>query len=143
MGIVIIAGECGAAELFGTVFPPSGTITVTGRIRVRSADSAVIIGKNGEAHIENALGIIVSGDDPPTDIPAGIQLITCGAGAKNTVSFSSLTESGITLSLNRSMNTAAGRCDPLEFPAAGTGGADVFSYMSAFAAALLLGIIPT
>lgn len=143
MGIVIITGECGAAELFGAVFPPAGTITVRGGIVVRSPDSAVIVGKNGAAQVESALGMIISGDCPPENIPPDIQLITCGSGSKNTVSFSSLTESEITLSLNRSMNTAAGRCDPLELPVARKAGADVFSYMSAFAAALLLGFIPT
>ena len=142
MGIVIISGECGATGLFGKIFPEVGSISVGHDAVIRAADCAVIVGKNGSARVESALGVIISGDDPPENIPSDIQLITCGSGAKNTVSFSSSTETELTLSLNRSMNTSAGICDPMELPVPKTVGFDEYDHMAAFAAAVLLGIIP-
>lgn len=142
MGIVMISGECGAGGLFGKIFPEVGTAAVGNDAVIRAADCAVIIGKNGAAQVESALGVIVSGDDPPENIPSDIQLITCGSGAKNTVSFTSSTDTELTLSLNRSMNTAAGICDPMELPVPKTAGCDEYDHMAAFAAAVLLGIVP-
>lgn len=142
MEIVMISGECAADRLFGTVFPKAGTVFVGDGAVIRAPESVVILGRNGTARVESALGVVVSGDGTLPELPADIQLITCGSGAKNTVSFSSSTEAWITLSLNRSMRTAAGICDPLELPVPKTGGFDEYDHMAAFAAALLLGNVP-
>ncbi|MGN1423440.1 MAG: hypothetical protein ACI4XA_08695 [Oscillospiraceae bacterium] len=142
MGIVIISGECAADRLFGTVFPKAGTVFVGDGAVIRAPESVVILGRGGTARVESALGVVVSGDYPLPVLPADIQLITCGSGAKNTVSFSSSTDTELTLSLNRSMHTAAGICDPLELPVHREPACGEYSHMAAFAAAVLLGAIP-
>lgn len=140
MGFVLIVGQM-SAELFGSVFPKCGTVTAD-LVKEVDAECAVILcDKCGEVNIRNALGVIFNGDSPPPLLPDGIQLISCGICAKNTVSLSSRAADSITLSLNRSIQTENGICEPLELPVKADESANVYEYMAAFAAAVLLGKI--
>ena len=100
------------------------------------------MGKNAQAEIRAALGVIVDGDEPAADHPRSVQLISCGVSAKNTVSVTSRTPEVLTLSLNRSMRGKKGVCEPFELPIrlAETNVPDVSEYdrMAAFAAETLL-----
>ncbi|MCH5293988.1 MAG: hypothetical protein J1E07_09675, partial [Treponema sp.] len=62
----------------------------------------------------------------------------CGVSSKNTVSVTSRTTDKITLSLNRSVQTADGVCEPLEQPIPDNGNVSEYDLMAAFAAKILL-----
>ncbi len=139
LGFVLTAGDF-ADGLFGEVFPDCGLISADSVKTVDAADCAVILCKSSpKINIKNALGVIFNGDTPPESLPDGVQLISVGIGAKNTVSISSRASDSITLSLNRTIHTEKGVCEPLEFPVPADENADIYEYMSAFAATLMMG----
>lgn len=138
MGFVLTVGEL-TSGLFGEVFPRCGAISAESVTTVDAADCAVILrGDPRSIDIKNALGVIFNGDTPPDVLPEGIQLISVGIGAKNTVSISSRAADSITLSLNRTIRTQNGVCEPLELPVPADENADIYDYMSAFAATLMI-----
>ena len=134
MGSVVIVGESRAEELLGE-FP---IIKTRDFANVKCADAVVIMGKNARAEIVSALGVIVDGDEPAADLPRFVQVIACGVSSKNTVSVTSRTTDKITLSLNRSVQTADGVCEPLEQPMPDNDNVSEYDLMAAFAAKILL-----
>lgn len=134
MGIVVTVGESRADELLEGF----SIIKADSFAKINCMDAVVIIGKNGRADVISALGVIVDGDEPAADLPRFVQVIACGVSAKNTVSVTSRTSDKITLSLNRSVQTADGVCEPLELPTDGNGSFSEYDLMAAFAAKILL-----
>ena len=142
--MVIIVGEnaeksrCKADKLFGGIFPEREIVVTENRAVINAPSAVVIVEKNASAEIKAAFGIIADEDGCFRDFPRGVQLITCGINPKNTVSFTSLSNDKITLSLNRSIRTKNGIAQPLELPEDLVDGLSEFDYMAAFAASLLL-----
>lgn len=97
---------------------------------------AVVCGEMPE--IRRAAGVIVDGDAADIGGATGVQVITCGRCAKNTVSVTSDDGETLTLSLNRAVKTLCGVCEPLEQPVGRNGRSD-FQCMAQFAAEILLG----
>lgn len=142
MSFVLTVGEF-TDGLFGGVFPACGLISANSADAVKTVDAAdcavILCGGSEKINIKNALGVIFNGDTPPENLPDGVQLISVGIGAKNTVSISSRAADSITLSLNRTIRTENGVCEPLELPVPAGENADIYGYMSAFAATLMTG----
>ena len=134
MGIVVIVGESHADELLNEF----SIVKANEFAKISCMDAVVIIGKNARADISSALGVIVDGDEPATDIPRFVQVIACGVSSKNTVSVTSRTTEKITLSLNRSVQTVDGVCEPLEQPIPDNGNVSEYDLMAAFAVKILL-----
>ena len=134
MGTVVIVGESRAEELLNEL----PIIKARDFASVKCADAVVIMGKNARAEVTSALGVIVDGDEPAADLPRFVQVIACGVSPKNTVSVTSRTTDKITLSLNRSVQTADGVCEPLEQPIPDNGNVSEYDLMAAFAAKILL-----
>lgn len=133
MGVVIISGESRADKLLGEFSIIKGEISL-----IDCESAAVIIGKNSGVEIRAALGVIVDGDEPWAELPRSVQLISCGVSSKNTVCVTSRTHEKITLSLNRTVKTASGICEPLEFPVNEDESISEYDKMAAFAVKILL-----
>ncbi len=141
MGFVFFDGNCRAYELFGTAFPECPFVAGCVKSVISVPDCITVLSDSRtEIEIKSALAVIFP-SDVPVDLPNGIQLISCGAGDKNAVSFSSRTAESITLSLNRAVHTINGICEPLEYPVNMPIPIGEFDYMAAFAAAVLLGLL--
>ncbi len=139
MGFVFFEGNCRAYELFGTAFPSYPFIAGCGKSVISAPECIAVLSGGTEIEIKSALAVIFPSDAPFFGLPEGIQLISCGAGDKNAVSFSSRTTESITLSLNRAVRTVNGICEPLEYPVLMPVPIGEFDYMAAFAAMVLLG----
>ena len=141
-GFVLISGKSAAAELFGSALPDCGVVFAEKAIIADCPDCAVIVGENGEIPIvKRAAGVIINGDSGgllPTERLSGVQLITCGRCAKNTVCVTSNDGETLTLALNRGITTLRGFCEPMELPVKRTAASE-YDCMAAFAAAVLLG----
>ncbi len=141
-GFVLISGKSAAAELFGSALPDCGVVSAEKAIIADCPDCAVIVGENGEIPIvKRAAGVIINGDNGgllPTERLSGVQLITCGRCAKNTVCVTSNDGETLTLALNRGITTLRGFCEPMELPVKRTAASE-YDCMAAFAAAVLLG----
>lgn len=139
MNLVVIVkkntSRRGAEGLFGGVFPKRGYICAENFAVINEPRAVIIVENGADAEIQAALCVIADGDGFCT-FPDGIPLVTCGINQKNTVSFTSHSESGITLSLNRAIHTENGIIEPLEYPAKLLRGYSEFDYMAAFAASL-------
>ena len=134
MGSVVIVGESRADELLEEF----SIIKANGYAKINCMDAVVIMGKNARADVVSALGVIVDGDEPAADLPRFVQLIACGVSPKNTVSVTSRTTDKITLSLNRTVRTADGVCEPLELRLNDNKSVSEYDLMAAFAAKILL-----
>ena len=134
MGIVVIVGESRADEFL------EGFSIVKSKeyAKINCNDAVVIIGKKAHADVVSALGVIVDGDEPAAELPRFVQLIACGVSPKNTVSVTSRTTDKITLSLNRTVRTTDGVCEPLELPTEDNKSVSEYDLMAAFAAKILL-----
>lgn len=135
MHLTVITGDSGADKFLGNI----PVIKASGHTDVDCEFAAVIAGKDAEPEVKAALAVIVDGDTFRGKIPRGIQLITCGIGSKNTVSITSRTTGKLTLSLNRSIRTISGICEPLEQPVDADDGTNEFDIMAAFTVKVLLG----
>lgn len=131
---LVLIGESNVEELL------SGYPIVKARdfASVDSENAVVILGKNARCRINSALSVIVDGDEPFESLPRDVQLISCGVSPKNTVSITSRTPEKLTLSLNRSIRTTKGVCEPLEQPVDVLEDVSEYDIMAAFAAKLLL-----
>ena len=144
MSFALITGNSGAAALFGDVFPECGTAAADNIRNITAPECAVIFGEDCRRapRQTRALAAVISSDSSfDTSGLVGVQVITCGASGKNTVSVTSRTADSMTLSLNRSIQTLRGICEPLELPVPAPADADAYDYMAAFAASLALGLI--
>ena len=137
--MVIIVGECNSDRYFnGMKFIKTGKNAC-----VDCDEAAVIVGRDGDVSVRCALGVIVDGERFSGSLPRGVQLITCGISPKNTVSVTSRTDDKITLSLNRTIRTQNGVCEPLEQPVNlinAVTADEEYDIMAAFASKLLLGV---
>ena len=139
---VIISGNSGAAEYFGNnVFEVGEVIAVHGTSLLRASGSVLIIGKNAElpSHISVFAAVVDADSDFDCECLRGTAVISCGMSGRNTVSITSCTNESITLSLNRSIMTLAGICEPFELPIRRLRGTTNHDCMAAFAAAVLQG----
>lgn len=134
MALTVIAGECNSDRFLNGI----SIIKTSGQSAVNCSSAAVIIGGNAKVTVKNALGVIIDGENYSQTLPCGIQVITCGISSKNTVSITSRTLEKLTLSLNRTIQTISGFCEPLEFPVNIPVNALEYDIMAAFAAKLLL-----
>lgn len=137
MGMVLVIGDETPTENLQTVCAPAVS-------RVDCAECAVIVCEGAEMpFVSRAAGVMVNGDstaDFAAERVSGVQLITCGRGAKNTVSVTSDSGDRLTLSLNRAVETLCGVCEPMELPVERRGRSD-YLCMAEFAAMILLGEI--
>lgn len=144
MKTIIITGKVSLFALTETGLLPRVSLIEADALRTLNAPEAVLIaGEDAMLPAElNVLAAVVNADSG-FDVRrlSGTPVITCGMGGKNTVSVTSRTAEQMTLSLNRSVRTLRGVCEPLELPLPLCAGAEDFSYMAAFAAAVLLGYI--
>ena len=131
--LVLIGESCAEKLLSGYPFVAARDFAA-----VDNENAVVILGKNARCEINSALSVIVNGDEPFAYLPRHVQLISCGVSPKNTVSITSRTPEKLTLSLNRSIHTASGFCEPLELPVNVPESISEYDIMAAFAAKLLL-----
>lgn len=75
----------------------------------------------------------------PVERLRGVPILTCGMGARNTISVTSRTSDRMTLALNRRIATVRGCCEPMELPLPLCASSDDYDHMAAFAAAVVLG----
>ena len=108
--VVLIVGECTSDKHLDGIM----VIKTEKNARIDCDEAAVIAGRDGDVSVRSALGVIVDGERFSGNLPRGVQLITCGISPKNTVSVTSRTDDKITLSLNRTIRTKNGICEPLE-----------------------------
>lgn len=134
--MVCIVGECNSDRHLDEL----KVIKTQKNAEIDCDEAVVIVGRDGEARVRSALGVIVDGERFSGRLPRGIQLITCGISPKNTVCVTSRTDEKITLSLNRTIRTKNGVCEPLEQPVNAVADDDEYDIMAAFAARLLLGV---
>ncbi len=140
---VIISGESGAAEYFGgDGFAAVEVIAACGIGLLMASGSVLIIGKGGM--LPEDISVFAAIIDADSGISAeglkGTAVISCGMSGRNTVSMTSRTNEYMTLSLNRSIMTLAGICEPFEYPVRLQPDTSDYDCMAAFAAAILLGI---
>jgi len=137
MGVILIVGEEIATGNSQTVC--AGQVS-----QVNCGDCAVIVCEGAEMPlVSHAAGVMINGDsvyDVHTERVSGVQIITCGRGAKNTVSVTSDNGEILTLALNRAVETLCGICEPMELPVERRGRSD-YLCMAEFAARILLGEI--
>lgn len=136
MSLVCIVGESTSDKQLRGI----PLVKAADRADIDCENAAVIVGKSARLNVRSALGVIVDGESFSGKVTRGVQLITCGISPKNTVSVTSRTDDKITLSLNRTIKTADGICEPLEMPISLTESPrSEYDIMAAFAARLLLG----
>lgn len=113
-------------------------IKTSGFAAVNNENAVVILGKNARCEMLSAQSVIVNGDEPFDALPRNVRVISCGVSPKNTVSVTSRTPEKLTLSLNRSLRTENGVCEPFELPVDVLEDVSEYDVMAAFAAKLLL-----
>ncbi|MGN0649042.1 MAG: hypothetical protein ACI4KM_01280 [Oscillospiraceae bacterium] len=145
MPVIIIKSSC--AQLFnGEIFPRCDTVCAASASSIDLCDGIVVFGEQCTDFPSelNAFAAIIS--DSSIDCAralcgCGIPVITCGMSLKSTVSASSSTAEQLTLSLNRTVPTINGCCEPMEFPLTPLQGISLYDHMAAFAAAIIAGLI--
>ncbi|MGN0687214.1 MAG: hypothetical protein ACI4KA_03810 [Oscillospiraceae bacterium] len=145
MKTIAVTGNCGITKILdGTILPGCNIICAEKLSEISADDVPLVIGEN--AVLPDRLSVLaaVVNCDVYFDLSAlkGTAVICCGHSCKNTVSVTSKTSEFITLSLNRSIHTLKGLCDPLEMPLPLLQTVtDDYDYMAAFAASIILGNI--
>lgn len=141
---VVIAGVSNAAAYFREgIFRCDELICARG-FQLLSAPRSVLIAGEGAVLPERPDVFAVTVDaDRGFDAVAvrGSAVLTCGMSGRNTVSMTSRTTDIITLSLNRSIVTLRGVCDPFELPIRYLQGTSEYDCMAAFAAAVMSGTV--
>lgn len=145
MSVIVIGSGC--AQLFnGAVLPRCDTVSAVSASSIDIGDGIVVFGEqcaNFPSEL-NAFAAVISDcslDCARALCGCGIPVITCGMSLKSTVSASSSTAERLTLSLNRTIPTLKGCCEPLELPLTPVQGVSLYDHMAAFAAAVISGII--
>lgn len=140
---VIISGSSGAAEYFGENGFAVGEIIAAHELSIlRATGSVLIVGKNAvlPSDILVFAAVVDADSGFERECLRGTAVISCGMSGRNTVSMTSCTNESITLSLNRSVMTLAGVCEPFELPVRRLDSTTDNDCMMAFAAAVLLGV---
>lgn len=146
MGSVVIIGS-GCAQLFnGEILPRYNTVCAASASSIDLSDGIVVFGEECTDFPSelNAFAVIISDcslDCARALCGCGVPVITCGMSLKSTISASSRTAEQLTLSLNRTIPTLNGHCEPLEFPLKPMQGVSLYDHMAAFAAAVISGLI--
>lgn len=140
--MITVIGELNILPLFdGRVLPQCDIVCAPAATELRAESSVLIVGKG--AVLPDKISVMAAVVDSDGDLDLrrlnGIPVITCGLGSRNTISITSRTTEFVTISLNRSIHTLNGLCEPLEIPLAVREGVEDHAYMAALAAALLLG----
>ncbi len=146
MGIIITIGNATATRIYSErIFPRCSTVCVQNAEYIDCSNAAVILGAGASINdIRCCAAIIANAEDPDSiSLLSGkhAPVITCGRSSKNTISISSVTEDRISLSLNRSLQTLNGICEPLEQSYPLIPDIPLYDYMAAFAACIILGEI--
>ena len=144
MGLVTVVGELNLLPLLGgDVLPRCGVICAPALTELCAADTVLIVG--GKAVLPNRLSVLAAVVDADSGFDPcrlrGAPVVTCGLGSRNTICITSRTTEYVTLSLNRSVQTLKGICEPMELPLPVCEAAEDYAYMAAFAASVLLGNI--
>lgn len=140
---VIISGESSAAAYLGAGELCCGEFAVADRLRaLRAPESVLIVGEGAIfPHELSVFAAVVDADGGfDADGLNGIAVISCGMSGRNTVSMTSCSGDTMILSLNRSVMTLKGLCEPFEQPVRRLPDTSDYDCMAAFAAAVLLGV---
>ena len=140
---VIILGNCNAAAYFSEgIFPCEDVISAGQLTALDSPNSVLIIGEN--APLPEKLNVFAAAADADAGFNVsalkGIAVLTYGISGRNTISLTSRTPERVTLSLNRSIMTLRGICEPFELPLPLLANTTAHDCMAAFAAAVALGL---
>ena len=144
MNIVTVVGQSDILPLFDeNVLPHCGIICAPALTQLEAKEAVLVIGEG--AVLPEKLSVLAAVVDNDSGFNAsllnGTAVVTCGLGSRNTVSITSKTAEYVTLSLNRSIQTLKGICEPMELPLPVREDVDDYAYMAAFAASVLLGNI--
>lgn len=140
--MVIAVGKVNISALLdGEMFPKCEVICTDNLTEIAAQSSIVVLGKGARIPERlTAFAAVVNADDELLyEKLRGNAVVTCGIGARNTISVTSKTSERITLSLNRAIHTLNGLCEPLELPIPIVEEYTDYDYMAAFAATLLEG----
>ncbi len=141
---VIIVGSSKAGRYFSEgVFRCPSLVEATQLKSLHEPHSVLIVGANAALPPKCELFAAAVDADGGFDAAPlkGIAVLSCGMGGRNTISLSSRTPEIVTLSLNRSVTTLGGVCEPFELPVRLIDGTSDYDVMSAFAAAVALGTL--
>ncbi len=145
MGHVGHAAVIGRTEIVRVLEEQSSSIGIISAEKLTDAEDescVLVLGKDAVINAERMsifAAVVNADEDFPADALKGIPVITCGMGRCNTVSVTSRTSEMITVSLNRTISSMSGVCEPQELPLPLISGADEYDHMAAFALLLLLG----
>ena len=139
---VIILGKSGAAQYLVGERCDIELVAADGLKALNAPDSVLIVGDG--ALLPHGLSVFAAVVDADSGFDAdalkGTAVISCGMSGRNTVSMTSRSGDAMTLSLNRSVMTLKGLCEPFEQPICRLTGTSDYDCMAAFAAAMLLGL---
>ena len=144
MRAVITVGKLDILPLLdGSTLPRCGVVCTPVLSSLHAEEAVLIVGDG--AVLPDRLCVMAAVVDSDSGFRQhrlnGTPVITCGLGSRNTISITSKTAEYVTLSLNRSIHTLNGLCEPLELPMPVLDGMEDYGYMAAFAASILLGNI--
>ncbi len=141
---VIIVGKSGTEQYFKEGVFRCDSLVHAQRLQRLCTPEAVLIVGEGAALPKN-MSVFAATVDADGSFNAealkGTAVFTCGISGRNTISVTSRTTERITLSLNRSVMTLRGLCEPFELPLPYLPESTDYDAMSAFAAAVALGLI--
>lgn len=109
---------------------------------VYAENAVLVLGRDAELRcdISDVFAAVVCSElCHPVERLKGVPILTCGMGARNTISVTSRTSDRMTLALNRRIATVRGCCEPMELPLSLCASSDDYDHMAAFAAAVVLG----
>ena len=137
--MIITTGKVDLTSLLGEL-RLCGIMSAERITQLYAEDSVLVLGSGAKIPERLSVFAVIADTDEGFEAGSlkGSAVIGCGMGSKNTVSVTSKTTERITLSLNRSIRTINGSCDPMEQPVRLREGISDYEYMAAFAALLLL-----
>ncbi len=141
---VIISGRCGASAYFlEGIFRCDEVISAADTELIHAPTSVLIAGEDAQLPCSfSVFAAVVDADSGfDAEMLRGTAVLTCGVSGRNTVSMTSRTPERVTLSLNRSVTTLRGVCEPFELPVQRLPDTTDFDCMAAFAAAVVLGAV--
>lgn len=137
VGDVDIAVLCGCGLLDGCAVMRCRELC-----EVHAENAVLVLGRDAalRCDISDVFAAVVCSElCHPVERLRGVPILTCGMGARNTISVTSRTADSMTLALNRRVATLRGCCEPMELPLSLCAPSDDYDHMAAFAAAVVLG----